>query len=105
MQSEDNLDISHKLLTCHRFTTFLIFFFLIRGPPPRSPLFPYTTLFRSLAFLRDPAEAKARTAMGGELGDVLASPENLSSLQAGIERQSTRLNSSHGSISYAVLCL
>src|SRR2546429_3571634 len=58
--------------------------------PPRSTLFPYTTLFRSdpgqlaLPGLRRPAEAGQRH---------------------GVDRKSTRLNSSHGYISYAVFCL
>src|SRR2546422_7449138 len=64
--------------------------------PPRSTLFPYTTLFRSWA---------------GKSGnvDALCSKEELNSLTypAGgpTDRKSTRLNSSHGYISYAVFCL
>src|SRR2546422_7371721 len=66
--------------------------------PPRSTLFPYTTLFRS-----------HRGAPGGpgfRGGDVTASvyPAFLR-LQGRRDRKSTRLNSSHGYISYAVFCL
>src|SRR5687768_18176682 len=62
--------------------------------PPRSTLFPYTTLFRSgRARARDDAAARARGAHAG--GPLLRSQD----------RKSTRLNSSHGYISYAVFCL
>src|SRR2546429_1358568 len=60
--------------------------------PPRSTLFPYTTLFRSDR-LRD-----ARRALGPRPADTAARA-------AGLDRKSTRLNSSHGYISYAVFCL
>src|SRR5690348_17488015 len=60
--------------------------------PPRSPLFPYTTLFRSYS-----ASAPAGTASqsGRPSGDT----------GSAADRKSTRLNSSHPSISYAVFCL
>src|SRR2546429_5415537 len=72
------------------------FFFLMIRRPPRSTLFPYTTLFRSHAL------AIARV-------EVLCQPSRIF-LVAGTEefdqdRKSTRLNSSHGYISYAVFCL
>src|SRR2546422_7900481 len=83
--------------------------------PPRSTLFPYTTLFRSVSCCpakeasgRSSAVALERTAT-----DTLSSPP-VSSLYAwatsdwscfGRDRKSTRLNSSHGYISYAVFCL
>src|SRR5438067_6201432 len=60
--------------------------------PPRSTLFPYTTLFRSgvgAALDRDPARLEADRLPGAAVPD----------------RKSTRLNSSHVSISYAVFCL
>src|SRR2546427_2410900 len=64
--------------------------------PPRSTLFPYTTLFRSLAQV--------------ELGDRLAEVRPRGRLDAvraltEVDRKSTRLNSSHSQISYAVFCL
>src|SRR2546422_8432689 len=72
--------------------------------PPRSTLFPFTTLFRSiadvtrdcrapLAFLADPGERDARLCRA------------VDDRRARRDRKSTRLNSSHGYISYAVFCL
>src|SRR5438552_8191403 len=69
------------------------FFFLIIRPPPRSTLFPYTTLFRS----------RVRQPDGGpHLG---RNGEVLRRLVGRRDRKSTRLNSSHQIISYAVFCL
>src|SRR5438876_9055762 len=69
--------------------------------PPRSTLFPYTTLFRSIVEARY-AEAQGDRKSGGvHSGRNLESPR-ADSLQ---DRKSTRLNSSHPSISYAVFCL
>src|SRR3712207_9034844 len=78
---------------------FLFFFFLMIRRPPRSTLFPYTTLFRSprregpappAATARWPSPARPRRA-----GRAPRPPD----------RKSTRLNSSHANISYAVFCL
>src|SRR5258707_11262003 len=66
--------------------------------PPRSTLFPYTTLFRSGSFLDTP-NAWLRTD-NRESGTT-----RRSSFHAAIDRKSTRLNSSHANISYAVFCL
>src|SRR5262245_62572777 len=63
--------------------------------PPRSTLFPYTTLFRS-----ELAAAPPPAAIGGELRRL--EPAAAREL---IDRKSTRLNSSHLGISYAVFCL
>src|SRR5438128_8870645 len=67
--------------------------------PPRSTLFPYTTLFRSDC---DPIEGMVRIAQ-----DEKHSPELRGRMYSELaqDRKSTRLNSSHGSISYAVFCL
>src|SRR5688572_31668990 len=87
--------------------------------PPRSTLFPYTTLFRSVLDVRSvrgwtlPAAARERRAGvrrpargrvpdAGREEDRAAHPLRLA---AGIDRKSTRLNSSHSQISYAVFCL
>src|SRR3712207_8044961 len=74
--------------------------------PPRSTLFPYTTLFRS-AGRRGLAPA-ARARSGRALGARRAQAAVLRRLRAGRragDRKSTRLNSSHANISYAVFCL
>src|SRR5260221_7750636 len=67
--------------------------------PPRSTLFPYTTLFRSCAG-RNASERRASL----EKDDAQADPMTLSG-KADTDRKSTRLNSSHTVISYAVFCL
>src|SRR6266581_962640 len=67
----------------------LFFFFLMIRRPPRSTLFPYTTLFRSQPDGSHPGGRAQQGRRGGH----------------GRDRKSTRLNSSHPSISYAVFCL
>src|SRR5205809_1254017 len=68
----------------------LSFFFLLLRRPPRSTLFPYTTLFRSRSFAGSPTTPGSCSS---------------SSTRGNQDRKSTRLNSSHGYISYAVFCL
>src|SRR5439155_27208775 len=88
------------------------FFFLMNLPPPRSTLFPYTTLFRSE--LVDPAAIHDRDQVGRGHGLGLV----VGDIDGGVaifimqatnfepqDRKSTRLNSSHVAISYAVFCL
>src|SRR2546427_3477871 len=70
--------------------------------PPRSTLFPYTTLFRSSADRRAPPAARRRAA--GPCGAPGPRGEGSSGEGHG-DRKSTRLNSSHSQISYAVFCL
>src|SRR2546430_2326820 len=87
----------HTLQT-HYSTHNLLFFFLMIRRPPRSTLFPYTTLFRSLPLERSwgsisPSTARRRTRSGAGSGARKR------------DRKSTRLNSSHSQISYAVFCL
>src|SRR5690348_17573181 len=78
------------------------FFFLMIRRPPRSTLFPYTTLFRSLG--RAGAAAVYRLPAGDYFLEHSNQPGTIT--VAGAEdRKSTRLNSSHPSISYAVFCL
>src|SRR2546422_1599483 len=72
--------------------------------PPRSTLFPYTTLFRSAACTQQPKKAVSRHACPEE-GCPLGPSRPLPELRRGADRKSTRLNSSHGYISYAVFCL
>src|SRR5207249_12052710 len=101
------------------FSLFFHFFFLLLLPPPRSTLFPYTTLFRSVLM------AVLVTATMGLLARVAAIPLGLNRAELSafllvsmfsnggnyglpvvmLDRKSTRLNSSHVSISYAVFCL
>src|SRR2546429_5347739 len=92
------------------------FFFLMIRRPPRSTLFPYTTLFRSQD--RGAAQTRLRShpsnlirvipAKGGTIPErapawgITPVPERL---RTQADRKSTRLNSSHGYISYAVFCL
>src|SRR2546430_12886173 len=75
--------------------------------PPRSTLFPYTTLFRSIAVtlaLGGGAHLATGTAATGDRGGMRTA--TLDSLIDRVEdRKSTRLNSSHSQISYAVFCL
>src|SRR2546422_6134891 len=80
--------------------------------PPRSTLFPYTTLFRShIARLRDIDDPlryflELARKLCTKLGPVLFQlPPNFKMDLPRLDRKSTRLNSSHGYISYAVFCL
>src|SRR2546422_7411087 len=75
-----------------------LFFFLMIRRPPRSTLFPYTTLFRSVVLTTHTAVERNVQAA---LSEIAAFPF----VSAPTDRKSTRLNSSHGYISYAVFCL
>src|SRR5437773_4355817 len=73
--------------------------------PPSSTLFPYTTLFRSVGELRPAGEGRVRHP-GRDLGEHRAGPAADAPRDLVLEdRKSTRLNSSHITISYAVFCL
>src|SRR5207253_10773971 len=100
--------------TSASFTSLLFVFFLMLRRPPRSTLFPYTTLFRSHAngfsLVRQVLESEDYD------GDDLLAPTRLylddvralraaTDVRALADRKSTRLNSSHVAISYAVFCL
>src|SRR5688572_31148733 len=89
--------------------------------PPRSTLFPYTTLFRSLTAMTGKKGGKRRGARGGpDEGTGLIGAQDAANMGVPLEgwstaerdahvgsvdRKSTRLNSSHSQISYAVFCL
>src|SRR5436309_1073485 len=75
------------------FFFFFFFFFLMIRRPPRSTLFPYTTLFRSFIFDSGRSHFLLMTSLACSLR-----------LET-VDRKSTRLNSSHVKISYAVFCL
>src|SRR5687768_17720567 len=88
----------------------------MRRRPPRSTLFPYTTLFRSydgvsrrgLAYWPGDAKTGARFYTGAGDGGMIAVDVKTGTLAGEFgkeDRKSTRLNSSHGYISYAVFCL
>src|SRR5690606_42055551 len=95
--------------------------FVRRLRPPTPPLFPYTTLFRSPAFCRNglaimcapTAETKVPTTTGkGNTKPTSTVPRSVPSAESAagrifwvLDRKSTRLNSSHVKISYAVFCL
>src|SRR2546430_10428660 len=87
-----------------------MFFFIMIRRPPRSTLFPYTTLFRSHTTCAHPPGSRApgpaapahslyHLALGEKRYRRRATPA------AASDRKSTRLNSSHSQISYAVFCL
>src|SRR4051794_41702633 len=73
--------------------------------PPRSTLFPYTTLFRSRGRGRGPARRLGRALRRGAAAGARRDAADLLAGRAPADRKSTRLNSSHPSISYAVFCL
>src|SRR3712207_8473366 len=86
----------------------VLFFFLMIRRPPRSTLFPYTTLFRSEIFPDPEIESNIYRNYLIFLGIsvVVAFLYNLFAMKSvGADRKSTRLNSSHANISYAVFCL
>src|SRR5258707_693284 len=89
----------------------LLFFFLMIRRPPRSTLFPYTTLFRSAAAVPQSALGE-RYERVRRMSLALAAPLSDEDCQVRAtfdararDRKSTRLNSSHANISYAVFCL
>src|SRR5947209_15210667 len=89
------------LIICFMLVVLLLFFLMIRLPPI-STLFPYTTLFRSLKVDKDRLKYYISDAFklpGRKL------PDPFGPRPGRIDRKSTRLNSSHANISYAVFCL
>src|SRR3712207_7264458 len=85
---------------------FLVFFFLMIRRPPRSTLFPYTTLFRSQRALAGPVGQLLHGRHQDPAWQLLQSAPGLhAQSHSNPDRKSTRLNSSHANISYAVFCL
>src|SRR5205809_3582763 len=80
------------------------FFLLMIRRPPRSTLFPYTTLFRSVSF-DVVGGGTVMTNLNFTTVNYSCEPGGYISLAGPLDRKSTRLNSSHGYISYAVFCL
>src|SRR2546428_8975454 len=97
----------HSARWCH-----LCFFFLMIRRPPRSTLFPYTTLFRSFRmplsvwslFITAILGLLALPVLSGAV-IMLLFDQTIGTHSSMIDRKSTRLNSSHDQISYAVFCL
>src|SRR3712207_7873338 len=88
----------------------VVFFFLMIRRPPRSTLFPYTTLFRSVPSQSTSGAQSGFTTYGIATSEATRPllPEALYLTEAEWDkrdRKSTRLNSSHANISYAVFCL
>src|SRR3712207_8896405 len=84
----------------------VIFFFLMIRRPPRSTLFPYTTLFRSQVVVAlGPALEEERNLGHEQVGPRGRDAAPRLAANEGVDRKSTRLNSSHANISYAVFCL
>src|SRR3989449_4325077 len=77
--------------------------------PPRSTLFPYTTLFRSRSHQEGESDDQDRQMRGPAVDerreDRETAQDDERTINATADRKSTRLNSSHGYISYAVFCL
>src|SRR2546422_10419756 len=92
------------LRSCCYFCLFFFFFLMIRRPP-RSTLFPYTTLFRSPFGMDVFYSQKAYRALVKGPAELVAQTLKATGADAKGDRKSTRLNSSHGYISYAVFCL
>src|SRR2546422_11595783 len=95
-----SIDLDYK-----QYHLLFFFFFLMIRRPPRSTLFPYTTLFRS-----QPREGQGPARVAPLDGALLrAAARRLRrparAARGPRDRKSTRLNSSHGYISYAVFCL
>src|SRR3712207_7421522 len=93
------------------YTIDVCFFFLMIRRPPRSTLFPYTTLFRSLdgcdiqASVPGQDVGLCRRGRGVRIDHGHHVVEEGQLLTERLDRKSTRLNSSHANISYAVFCL
>src|SRR5256885_7889421 len=84
---------------------FLFFFFLMIRRPPRSTLFPYTTLFRSPSATAGAAGQTLTINGSGFMATSTVTYNGVPHTAAFVDRKSTRLNSSHLVISYAVFCL
>src|SRR5207247_6344576 len=99
------------VLSLFPFSLSCSFLFLVLRRPPRSPLFPYTTLFRSSTCPPTAPSARSRSTRRRSIcsrtrcAPRCSTPSPTSEPGACADRKSTRLNSSHEWISYAVFCL
>src|SRR5256885_10914004 len=96
-------NVDHECLSLFITTYVLFFFFLMIRRPPRSTLFPYTTLFRSQCGTH--AEQHREVPAGSAQPRGLRFLGDFRRAKRWRDRKSTRLNSSHLVISYAVFCL
>src|SRR5437868_12762355 len=99
-----------SLLDSSSYPGCIFFFFLMLRRPPRSTLFPYTTLFRSSdalggSFLDLWSMGRRQPLPEVAAGSGQRAGPPLPAARCNLDRKSTRLNSSHVSISYAVFCL
>src|SRR5207249_10645775 len=96
----------YSIILPHSYTSILIsFFFLLLPRPPRPTLFPYTTLFRSAPPAVERHVRKPFVQTNVRSYQVRCRDWHRATTIAPSDRKSTRLNSSHVSISYAVFCL
>src|SRR2546429_6973651 len=94
------------LISLDTYILYFFFFFLMIRRPPRSTLFPYTTLFRSsVRRLAGPEGVQATSITTPAAAEATSARRRPVSAMDPKDRKSTRLNSSHGYISYAVFCL
>src|SRR2546421_12936182 len=96
------MSLCYSSSSCYLYISLIFFFFfLMIRRPPRSTLFPYTTLFRS-----DPGRhVGRRIAQRADRHEGADKQRDAHNQDAVVDRKSTRLNSSHDQISYAVFCL
>src|SRR5438874_9128242 len=94
----------HCFMILEAFFCLVFFFFLMIRRPPISTLFPYTTLFRSRS-PASPSPASTATIARKRHGSRRRTARNITRPSTLSDRKSTRLNSSHVEISYAVFCL
>src|SRR3712207_8331424 len=96
-------------MLCYWLIDFVFFFFLMIRRPPRSTLFPYTTLFRSedasVGDGDDDGPSATATPVATPFATPIADDQSNEGPGSTGDRKSTRLNSSHANISYAVFCL
>src|SRR5205085_12299629 len=89
-------------------TGLLVLFPFLLPRPPRSTLFPYTTLFRSVTLWARPSMSRVTFSSLRPTSSEITWPPVSTAMSCSIalrDRKSTRLNSSHSQISYAVFCL
>src|SRR3712207_9427635 len=94
-----------KFFIVQRSMKFDFVFFLMIRRPPRSTLFPYTTLFRSRLFTNESSCGYQYTQAPSLHHSPIRQPAPDLRPPSRLDRKSTRLNSSHANISYAVFCL